>query len=140
VLVYAQRDDLEEYLVPNDEIVLPDDATVDAILARAEGDVDRAVGPWPVLSTGRKFDPALLDLVQRATLTRATCASAEFRLQVEESALVGDDDYAPEGVQIIRRGSRVAPKMIEELAGSGLIRRSGTVVTPPEPPEPPIWW
>ncbi|MEJ7568415.1 MAG: hypothetical protein WKF41_09130 [Gaiellaceae bacterium] len=129
-MAYATPQELLEYLLDNDEVVAPDAEAVGRLLGRAEGDVDRAVGPWPVLSTGRKFDPPALDLVQRAALSRACCAACEFRLQLGESGLVGDDDYAPEGVQVIRRGGRTSPKMLEELSGSGLVRRSGTVVTP----------
>jgi hypothetical protein len=48
---------------------------------------------------------------------------------VGERELVGTDDYLiGESVTVLRRAGRVAPKMLEELAGSGLITYSGTVV------------
>src|SRR4051812_25054615 len=105
---------------------MPADDAVERLLERAERDVDAVVGPWPRFTTGLKFDPAQLDVVQRAALARATCAAAEFRLVIGEDALVGDEDYLPNEVTVLRRAATVSPKMLAELAGSGLVRRSVT--------------
>ena len=84
---YATSADLAAYVADNAEVSAP--SAADALLERAERDVDRVVGPWPVFSNGRKFDPPALTAPQRAALSRATCAAAEFRLTIGESELVG---------------------------------------------------
>ena len=140
-LVYATVDDLRAYSadLPRD-LFNPGDDQVERALERAERDVDRAAGPWPVFSNGRKFDPPSLTAPQRAALTRATCAAAEFRLIQTEELLVGSDDGisgVPGGVTFANRPlPRIGPKLIEELAGSGLFLYSGTLA--PEPEEPPV--
>ena len=127
---YASEADLVEYVRDNPHAALPVDVEARArLLERAERRVDEALGPWPLLSTGRKLDPAALDLVQRSALARATCAAAEHELLLGPEFFVGDDDYLPNDVSILRRASRVSPRMLQELSGTGLIRRSGTVTT-----------
>lgn len=135
--LYATPAELEAYVADNPDADFPDSAeVVERLLVRAEGVVDRAVGPWPYLSTGRRLDPASLDLVQREALSRATCAAAEHLLVVDPGFLAGAEDYLPGQVSIAYRAMRNSPRVLEELAGHGLIRRSGTaapdpVVTPP---------
>lgn len=127
---YATAADLAAYVEPNPDVTTPEGDEADALLERAERDVDRALGPYPPDSdTGLKLDPTLLTDAQVAALVRATCAAAEFRLQVGEGALVGDDDYISAELTILRRAGRSAPKLIEELAGTGLLNFSGTVTT-----------
>lgn len=128
--IYATAADLASYVADNTEVGVPTGVAADRLLERAERDVDRVVGPWPVFSNGRKFDPPSLTAPQRAALSRATCAAAEFRLTIGESELVGDDDYLPALLTPLRTAGRTSPKMLEELAGSGLVKWSGM---PPEP-------
>lgn len=132
--VYATPEALTDYIASNEDATLPGDpVAVQRLLARAERQVDLVVGPWPRFSSGLKFDPALLDVTQRAALSRATCAAAEHLLVVDASFLAGAEDFAPGEVSILYRAMRDAPRVLEELAGHGLVRRSGTVVTPVEP-------
>lgn len=126
---YATATDLAAYCAGNPEVSAPSGADGDRLLERAERDVDRAVGPWPLFSSGRKFDPPQLTAPQREALKRATCAAAEYRLQLGEAELVGGDEYLPAQLTPLRRAGRVSPKMLEELAGSGLVKWSGM---PPE--------
>lgn len=130
--LYASESDLLDYLADSPELTAPGGEAAERLLERAEREVDRALGPWPILSTGRKLDPALLDLVQRAAVARATCAAAEHLLLLDPATLAGDDDYVPNEVTVLRRAQRVSPKMLAELSGHGLVRYSGTVVTPVE--------
>lgn len=131
--LYATQAALAAYVADNADVALPgDEEAVQRLLERAERRVDLALGPWPVLSTGRKIDPASLDLVQRSALERATCAAAEHELVVGVGFLVGEEDYLPGEVSILRQPLRTSPRMLEELAGHGLVKRSGTVATPPE--------
>jgi hypothetical protein len=125
---YATAADLTAYLAASGVACGMDP---DALLVRAEHDVDRAVGPRatdPV--TGLKFSLADLSDAQVASLRDATCAAAEWRITTTERELIaGGDDYIPTELRVLRVGGRVSPKMLEALAGSGLVSLSGTVST-----------
>jgi hypothetical protein len=127
VATYTTEEELRAYVADNDEVTLPSDA--EPVLQRAERDVDRALGPYAVdPDTGLKLEPSTLTDAQQAALSRATCAAAEWRLQLGEATLTGDDDdFLPPGFTQVRTAGRQAPKLLEELAGSGLITWSGTV-------------
>lgn len=107
---------------------IPAETDTDAwahLLWAAERDVDRVLGAYPLLADGRKLDPLTLTSAQRSALGRATAAAAEFRLTVTEESLVGGDDWVPGDVMMIRTYKRPAPKIADELAGSGLLVWSG---------------
>ena len=133
--IYATANDLAEYLRES-EVPMPAGDAVDRLLERAEIAVDLIVGPWPWFANGRKFDPEQLDTVQRVALSRATCAAAEHILSLDADMFVGGDDYAPPEVTVLRRAARTSPRAVEELAGHGLIRKSGTLAAPVELAEP----
>lgn len=132
-MTYATADELAEYLASNEEVWnAPEGDDAEALIERAELDVDRALGPLdrdPI--TGLKLDPATLTTPQRAALARATCAAAEFRLTQGEEDLVGaDDGISSVGSLSFRDGLRPRPpglKALEELSGFGFEIRSGTV-------------
>jgi hypothetical protein len=66
----------------------------------------------------------------REALSRATCAQVEFALAMGVDVLVGaQDNIASLGSITFRPGPlpRIGPRVPEELAGHGLIIRSGTV-------------
>jgi hypothetical protein len=137
VATYATEADLEQYLAPNRAARLAPVEDPEGLLRRAERDVDRLLGPYArVAATGLKLDPAALTAAQRAALARATCAAAEFRLMVGEEELVGDTDYVPATLVVLRRAGRVSPKAAEELSGHGLVRYSGCAAPTPEPVAP----
>jgi hypothetical protein len=78
--------------------------------------------------SGLKLDPEGLTDVQKAALVRATCAAAEFCLVQGEDSLVGAEDGIASLPLVAFSGRplpRVAAKAVEELAGSGLVVRSG---------------
>lgn len=133
---YATVDEFKSYVadIPLDTLSLPDDEAIERLLERAERDVDRIAGPWPVLSTGRRFAPDSLTTAQQDALMRATCAQAEFRLAMGEFELIGADDGIAGVAGVVTFATkplpRVGPKVIEELAGSGLYLYSGAL--PPE--------
>lgn len=129
--VYAVPEDLRVYTARNTAVDVPDDdAAVEVLLDEAQREVDRACGPWPFLSTGLKFDPPLLPVTGREALRRATCAAAEWLLMLEPEERVGASDLLPAGLSITQRAGRVSPRMVEELAGHGLMLYSGTYVAP----------
>jgi hypothetical protein len=130
VATYATVADLRAYVLDSGVLVAHDDPSAERVLQRAERDVDRLLGPYPVLTTGRKRDPVLLTAPQQQALARATCAAAEFRIAMGEDELVGvEDGIAAAGPVTFSKNpiTRVAPKALEELAGSGLVTYSGTV-------------
>lgn len=130
---YASSGDLEEYIAGNDDVVLPVD--VEALLEQAERDVDLAIGQnIAKLPSGLLLDPALLSASQREALARATCAAAEWRLLIDADDLTGGLSVIPSTVTLIGRPGRPpGPRVLEELAGHALIRRSGTVKPDPPP-------
>jgi hypothetical protein len=124
---YATAEDLALYL-KRSTVVAPDSDDADAVLEDAERVVDRYAGVgWPWLSTGRKFDPPSLPVYAREALMRATCAAAEWLLAVDIDEAIGTTDYLPDQLRVERRAGRISPRMVEELAGSGLVLYSGTV-------------
>lgn len=132
--VYAIRSDLETLRVTNPDVEVPGDrAAQDALLEAAEIAVDLVLGPWPRYANGRKLDPSTLDVAQREALKRATLAACEHLLSVDRDVLLGADSYAPDGVQVVARTLFTSPQMLRELAGHGLVRKSGTVTTLPDP-------
>jgi hypothetical protein len=137
--VYATAEDFRDYVrdVPADTLAVPHDEAIERLLERAERDVDRiAAGPLPPLETGRKFDLDDLTEAQADALKRATCAAAEWRLAMGEAELIAADDGVAQVGGLItlttRPVERVAPKLREELAGSGLFLYSGTLRPEPE--------
>lgn len=130
---YATAADLAAFITDTADVIAPEGGAAERLLQRAERDVDRVCGPWPVLSTGLKFDPPTLPVTSRAALSRATCAACEYRLLVGEDELVGDSEYLPAMLSLVRSAGRIAPKMIEELSGHGLMIYSGTALPTPEP-------
>jgi hypothetical protein len=127
---YANAEDLQSYVEDNPAVVLPADDAIDRLLERAERRVDAVLGPYAVdEDTGLKLDPEALSDAQAAALSRATCASAEHELIVGPAFYVGEDDYLPGELTVLTRATRQAPKVLEELSGSGLIVWSGTVTS-----------
>ena len=62
---------------------LPTDNTAaDALIVRAEEDVDSVLGPWQLLPTRRKLDPSLLEADEQAALARCVACQVEHRLEV----------------------------------------------------------
>jgi hypothetical protein len=137
--IYATSADLAAYLAATrEDLPAPtDQGALEALLIEAQQDVDVAVGPFPKLASGLALDPSTLTAPQQAALRRATCAAAEFRLDSEDES--GATEFLAGPLTVGWRGSRPpGPKVIEALAGYGLIRHSGCAAPSPEPPPPPI--
>lgn len=126
--LYATAADLRSYARDSGVTVPADDADAERVLDRAEIDVDLIAGPWPYLSTGRKFDPPTLPVTAFQALRRGTCAQALFRLAQGEELLIGTADGIAAIGGIAFSSSplpRIGPRVWEELAGHGLMVRSG---------------
>jgi hypothetical protein len=125
---YATAEQLAEYVEDNPDVTLPLGDATERLLERAERRVDAVLGPYePDETTGLKLDPGDLTDAQAGALARATCAGAEHELVVGLAFYVGEDDYLPGELTVLRRAGRTAPKILEELSGSGLVTFSGTV-------------
>ena len=125
--LYATAADLTAYLLDNAEVTAPTEpAAIERLLKRAERQVDLVLGPYTLDAvTGLKLTPSWLTPAQRLALSRATCAAAEHELAVGSEVMVGTEDYLPPGLTVLRSAGRQAPKVAEELAGHGLVTRSG---------------
>jgi hypothetical protein len=92
------------------------------------------IGGPPVIDGELRLDPEALTASQAAALSRATCAQAAHLLRLGPSYLSEPEDLATGDIRVLRPATRVAVSAHEEAAGFGLVRRSGTVYTPPEAP------
>lgn len=126
---YATITDLRDYA----DLTGGDDADLERTLIRAERDLDNHVlgyqGTRPD-AQARKLVPGSLTVRRRDALKNATCAQAEYRITMGEPFFVKAQHESVSGPQFTTSGTlpRIGPKVAEELAGSGLINRWGTVV------------
>lgn len=122
--VYATRADVEAY-----GVAVPAGAAGQAIIDRAERDVDRSLR-GPLLDTGLRYNPAetsvaaagYLTAVRKEALKRAVAAQTEYRLAKGEDffihaqhSRVSGPDFTTEG-----RLPYIGPKVYQELSGTGL--------------------
>jgi hypothetical protein len=127
---YATTKDFEDYV---EGWETEDAGTLERVLERASRDVDRYVGAaWPVESNGMRFgdlgeNPKKLTADQIESLTRATCAQAEYRIEKGEDWFVHDQYKSANGPDFATVGklSRYGPKMRDELKYTGLNRAVG---------------
>jgi len=134
---YASAELLRAYAAPSGVLLPADDAELEALLERAERDVDRLLGPYAVDPlTGLKLDPLELAPAQAGAVARATCAAAEYRSAIGEDGWIEARDglTAVGGLSFdLRPLVRASPKALEELAGHSLLLRSGCAL--PDSPE-----
>ena len=125
---YATIEQLREY-TGQAEAVLSDDRA-EEILRRAERDIDSlAVVGWPTdETTGLRFDPAALSDTEALALRRATCAQAEYRLEMGDSFFVKGQYEEVSGPEFSTKGKlgRIGPQTFNELRGAQLIKLSTT--------------
>lgn len=120
---YATTEQVTEYVEGGSGVELP--AALDALIERAERDVDRIVGARAVDdATGLKFVPATLTTGERDDLMRATAAQVEYRASMGEDFFVREQFERVTGPEFSTEGTlpRIGPKVWEELAGSGLLK------------------
>lgn len=121
-LTYASVQDFKDYV--SDRLDL-DDPTITNRLLEAERDLDLVVGPIPVdMATGLKFIPDELEDDDAGALVRATCAQAEYRVEMGPAFFrrpqfnkTKGPDYETEGQAPI-----VGPAAMRELTYSRLLR------------------
>jgi hypothetical protein len=137
---YATADDLRAYVDGDDgaERVLRrmEDDAIEGLLERGERAVDLALGPQHYTrdaATGLLLDPSTLTTPQQGALSRAVCAYGEWELLIGREFASGDSVEVPVAIAIASPPARQPPRMLAELAGFGLLRRSATVLPSPPP-------
>lgn len=125
---YATAEQLRDYTGKTSGELSDNDAL--AVLRRAEGDIDSvAVVGRPVNDdTGRRFDPDALSAGEARTLRLATCAQAEYRLEMGDSFFVRGQHAEVSGPEFSTKGTlgRIGPQTMNELRGSQLVRLTTT--------------
>lgn len=138
-LTYASVQDFKDFIA--DRLAL-DDPTIESRLLEAERDIDLVVGPIPVdMATGLKFIPAELEDDDAAALVRATCAQAEYRVEMGPAFFrrpqfnkTKGPDYETEGQAPI-----VGPAAMRELTYSRLLRLTTATGDRRRPADLPPW-
>ena len=125
---YASQAEFEAYV---EGWTTTDAPALGRMLERASDDVDEILGYYDVISTGtwtgRKLDPSTLEYFEDRALTRATCAQAEHRFNMGEEFFARPQYDSVSGPEFSTSGGklpRVAPKTLQELSGSGLLRNT----------------
>ena len=117
---YASQADVESYI---EGWTTTDPAALERVLERAERDIDGLLGDYGDRqpATGRKLDPGALTTHQSYALRRATCAQAEYRIELGEDFFVQAQYTYVAGPDFQRRGElpRIGPKVLPELADNG---------------------
>lgn len=114
---YATVSDFEDY---SEDWTTTDPAKLEKIIEAAERDVDRILpyqGARPD-SQMLKIDPAQLGARDKDALMRATCAQAEYRIQMGAAFFRKAQHQSVSGPQFSTQGTlpRIGPKVTEELA------------------------
>lgn len=130
---YATESEYEDYAGTD----APSD--VERLLEKASDDVDTVLGTYRVLEdgdfAGRKIDPETLDYPASRALKRATCAQAQYRLEMGEAFFI-QPSIASSGPEfsLEQPASHIGPLTWRELAGSGLLRNMTSVSERPSSP------
>lgn len=128
---YATVADLRGY-VGSDITLSSNDADLETVLQRAERDIDSL--PLPTIgdgtTSGLRYDPLDLSVLYRGTLTRATCAQAEYRIRMGPKFFATDQYEEVSGPDYTIKGklSRIAPQVRVELRTGGFSVRWARVI------------
>lgn len=112
---------------------LPDEQA-EQLLQKAERDIDSLalVGRPVIEATGLRFDPTALSATEALTLKRATCAQAEYRLEMGDSFFIRGQHGEVSGPEFSTKGTlgRIGPQTYNELKGAPLVRLTTTTSNP----------
>lgn len=130
---YATAAQVTSALAAYPDLTPPSGELLDHLIALGESAVDRRLGPYvgdPL--TGRKLDATLLNAGQRAALVRAVAVAVGHLSQLDGEQALGVDDVLPASLAP-QRGAGLAVRIDEQLAGHGLVARSGCAAPDPVP-------
>ncbi len=131
--IYTTVGELMNWLADNGHAWTSTVEELARVIHVAESDIDHAAGIWPMQANGRKFgDPSGLNEVgltlnERVSLSRATCAQAEYRLQMGTDFFIEHQRQSasgPDGLEV-GKVSKLGPLAQRELITSGLPRLTG---------------
>ena len=132
---YCTPDEWREYSALD---VPDDDEDAEAILEVAQVVLDEYVGGGPIPQPDaaaatpswryRRFVPSELTPPQRTALMRACAATATWCV-LSDDAVLGGVEFTPRDLAVMIRPSSFPVQAARELAGTGLIQRSGCVRT-----------
>ena len=143
--LYATAEQVTTELAGLEGLSLPSGEQLERLIEAGERAVDGRLGPLEVdpvygrklplvvdLVTGEvSLDPELTTPAQRAAVVRAVALAVGHISMQDSEQLLGVDDFIPEQVRPLR--GRGLPALLDaELAGFGLIARSGCCL--PDPP------
>jgi hypothetical protein len=146
VATYASTADLLDYVIDNRAawrtLRNADDEQLERLVERGERAVDLVLGAaWPRdPATGLRLNPTTLTQAQRDAVSRAVCAYVEWLVLVGAAVEAGDSVEAPATLAVLQPAARQPPKIVAELAGYGLLKRSATVQPDPAPPPGHPWY
>lgn len=121
---YATAADVKTYTEVSSLDALTD-PQIDALIEKAERDIDNAVGVHDVNpDTGLKFTPLTLETRDVDSLMRATCAQAEYRHVMGAEFFIRPQYESVNGPEFSTNGKLpiVGPETWKELENGGLLR------------------
>jgi len=122
---YATAAEVVAELAAYSDLQLPSGDALERLIDQAERAVDRRIGGHLVdPMNGRRVVPLLLTSWQREALKHAVAVAVGHLSEQDTEAAFGHDDLLPVSLQRIH-GDGLNRKIDAELAGSGLVRRSG---------------
>jgi hypothetical protein len=128
---YATYEEVRSYLGVTEDAVSDEDLA--RPLRQAQEDIDAACGAWGVYDSGLMFydtaDNEILSDLQRAHLSKATCAQVEYRLTVGDDFLVREQHDATSGPGYGTTGTlkKVTGRAYSFLQMAGLLNLTGKV-------------
>lgn len=144
--LYATAEEVTAELAGLEGLSLPAGDALERLISSAERSIDGRLGPLePDPIYGRKLplvvdagtgevslDPLLVTPAQRAAVVRAVAVAVAHLSELDLEQQLGLDDYAPALLTRLR-GSGLAAVIDAQIAGYGLIARSGCALPDAEP-------
>ena len=130
---YASQEQIQAELAGHADLQLPSGNDLEKLIEAGQRAVDRRLGPLatdPV--SGLKLSPILLTIAQRAALARAVAIAVGHLALSDAEVTFGTTDFLPEQVRVLPTPA-MGELLDAELAGHGLIARSGCVLPDPDP-------
>lgn len=121
---YTDADACSAYI---EGLTIDDPDGFDRLIAKAERDVDRALGLYfhRDETTGLKIDPTTLIQADQDVLSRATCAQVEYRIEMGDAFFTRAQFQQAQGPDYATTGTLpyIGPAVVRELEQSPTLLR-----------------